>query len=97
MTDVYEEIKTHFSRDKAVTVLSGRGAQGVKLGKKLIVMFMKGDIIVKLPPERVSKIIASGEGQPFDPGTGKPMKKWVLISKTRKDLWIKYSEEAMNY
>jgi hypothetical protein len=51
MTDIYEEIKTHFSTDKDVTVLSGRGAQGIKLDKKLIVMFMKGNLLVKLPKE----------------------------------------------
>lgn len=97
MTDIYEEIKTHFSTDRDVTVLSGRGAKGIKQGKKLIVMFMKGDLIVKLPKERVVEIVASGEGKPFDPGTGKPMKNWVLIPETRKDLWIKYSEEAKSY
>jgi hypothetical protein len=94
MSDVYEGIKTHFSGDEDVTVLSGRGAQGIKLGKKLVVMFMKGDLMVKLPERRVSEIIVSGEGESFDPGTGKPMKSWVLIPKTRKDLWIKYGEEA---
>ena len=97
MTDIYEELKTHFSKDRDVTVLSGRGAQGIKQGKKLIVMFMKGEIIVKLPANRVSEIITSGEGEAYDPGTGKPMKNWVLIPETRKDLWIKYCEEAKNY
>ena len=97
MTDIYEEIKDHFSSDRDVTVLRGRGAQGIKLGKKLIVMFMKGDLIVKLPEERVSEIIASGDGEPYDPGTGKPMKNWVLITETRRELWIKYSEEAKQY
>ena len=97
MADVYEEIKDHFSSDSDVTVLSGRGAQGIKLGKKLVVMFMKGDLLVKLPEERVSEIIAAGDGEPYDPGTGKPMKNWVLVRETRRDLWIKYAEEAKGY
>jgi hypothetical protein len=96
MTDVYEEVKTHFSRENDVIVLSGRGAQGIKRGGKLFVMFMKGDIIVKLPAERVTEIISMGEGASYDPGTGKPMKNWVLIPVSRKDLWIKYIEEAKN-
>ena len=66
MTDIYEEIKAHFSNDRDVTVLTGRGAQGIKQGKKLIVMFMKGEIIVKLPANRVSEIIASGEGESYE-------------------------------
>ena len=97
MADIYEEIKTHFSTDNDVTVLSGRGAQGIKLGKKLIVMFLKGNLLVKLPEERVSEIIAAGDGEPYDPGTGKPMKNWVLVTETRRDLWIKISEEAKQY
>jgi hypothetical protein len=97
MADSYGEIKDHFSKDPDVTVLSGRGAQGIKLGKKLIVMFLKGDLLVKLPEKRVLEIIASGEGEPYDPGTGKPMKNWVLIPETQRDLWIGYSEEAKQY
>jgi len=97
MTDIYDELKVHFSNDRDVKVLSGRGAQGIKQDKKLIVMFMKGEIIVKLPANRVSEIIASGEGESYDPGTGKPMKNWVLIPGTHRNLWIKFCEEAKNY
>ena len=97
MIDVYEELKTHFSSDNDVTVLSGRGAQGIKRGGKLFVMFMKGVIIVKLPEELVKEIISMGEGVSYDPGTGKPMKNWVLIPVSRKELWIKYSEEAKKH
>jgi hypothetical protein len=97
MSDVYDELKTHFSSKSDVTVLSGRGAQGIKRGGKLFVMFMKGDIMVKLPEKRVTEIISMGEGEPYDPGTGKPMKNWVLIPASRKDLWIKFSEEAKKH
>ena len=97
MTDIYEEIKTHFLTDRDDTVSSGRGAQGIKQGKKLIVMFMKGDLLVNLTEKRVSEIIASGEGEPYDPGTGKAMKNWVRITEARRDLWIKYGEEAKRY
>jgi hypothetical protein len=97
MTDVYSDVKTHFSHDNDVIVLSGRGAQGIKRGGKLFVMFMKGDIIVKLPAERVTELVSLGEGLSYDPGTGKPMKNWVLIPVSRKESWIKYIEEAKNH
>ena len=96
MADVYEELKNHFSNMEDVTVLSGSGAQGIKRDGKMFVMFLKGNILVKVPPKRVSEIIASGDGQAYDPGTGKPMKNRVLIPQAKKDLWIKYSTEANN-
>jgi len=96
MADVYQELKTHFSSVDDVTVLSGSGAQGIKRDGKLFVMFMKGNILVKFPPKRVTEIITSGDGLAYDPGTGKPMKNWVLIQQAKKDLWIKYSVEANN-
>ena len=97
MRDVYAELKAHFENDPEVEVLRGRGAQGIKRGGKMFVMFMKGDLIVKFPEQRVKEIIDNGDGMPFDPGTGKPMKNRVLIPANKQDLWIKYCEEAKKH
>lgn len=97
MSDVYAEVKEHFDNDTEVEVLKGRGAQGMKKGGKMFVMFMKGDLVVKLPEQRVREVIDSGDGKPFDPGTGKPMKNRVLIRVSKKDSWIRYCEEAKNH
>ena len=97
MSDVYTDVKAHFADDPEVEVLKGRGAQGIKRGGKLFVMFMKGDLIVKLPEQRVNEIIDIGDGEPFDPGTGKPMKNRVLIPAKKSDKWIKYSTEAKKH
>ena len=97
MSDVYAEVKAHFADDPEVEVLKGRGAQGVKRGGKMFVMFMKGDLIVKLPEHRVSEVIEVGDGMPFDPGTGKPMKNRVLIPAGKSDTWIEYSEESKKH
>lgn len=97
MDDPYLEVKAHFAKVDDVTVNSGRGSQGMKLGKKMFVMFYKGDILVKLPPERISELVASGDGQAFDPGTGTPMPDRVLIPASRRDLWIPLCEESRQY
>ena len=95
--DPYLELREHFTTDDSVTVNEGRGSQGIKFGKKMFVMFYKGDLIVQLSPERVGELIADGIGVPFDPGTGKPMKNRVLIPSARKDAWIDLCEESKHH
>ena len=97
MSDVYDEVKMHFSKNKSVEVNSGTGAQGIKYGKKMLVMFHKGDLLVQFPPERVAELIESGEGLPHDPGTGKPMKNRLIIPASAKQTWIALCEESLNY
>lgn len=97
MDDPYAEVKDHFSNVEGVTVNSGKGSQGLKFGTKMYVMFYKGQLLVKLPPERVSELIASGQGLPHDPGTGTPMKDRVLIPEAQRYTWIEYCEESRQY
>ena len=92
--DPYAELKAHFAGSDDVTVNSGKGAQGMKLGKEMFAMFYKGDLLLKFAPERVAELVASGEGQAFDPGTGAPMPDRVLIPVARQDAWISLSEES---
>ena len=97
MADPYAELRAHFATVDAVEVTSGRGAQGIKFGGKMFAMFHKGQLLVKLPPARVAEVIASGDGLPHDPGTGKPMKNRVLIPDGNKHLWIAYCEESWRH
>ena len=94
MIDPYAEVKAHFSIVEGVTVNTGRGAQGLKFGKKMFVMFHKGQLLVQFPPNRVSQLIESGQGLAHDPGTGKPMKNRVIIPHSRKETWIDLCEES---
>ena len=94
MTDPYASVKAHFEKVAGVTVNTGRGAQGLKVGQKMCAMFFKGALLLTLPPERVEELIAAGRGLPHDPGTGKVMKNRLLIPATKKRSWIKLCEEA---
>lgn len=87
MSDPYAVVKEHFDNVSGVTVNAGKGAQGMKVGKKMFVMFYKGDLAVQLPPTRVSELVASVKGVAFDPRTGKPM----------TDTWIRYCDESQAY
>lgn len=97
MDDVYAEVKAHFSKVDTVVVNSGRGAQGIKHNGKMFAMFYKGDLTLKFSPERVHELIESGQGCPHDPGTGRPMKDRVLVPASKKDSWIRLTEESLAY
>lgn len=94
MPDPYASVKAHFEKVAGVTVNAGRGAQGLKVGAKMFAMFSKGDLLLKMPPERVAALIAAKRGLPYDPGTGKVMKNYVVIPAAKKRSWIKLCEEA---
>jgi hypothetical protein len=83
--------------DEDVEVSSGKGAQGIKFNKKMFIMFYKGDLVIKLSPDRIQELIKAGKGLPFDPGTGKPMKDRILISRSNKKDWISLSEESKKF
>ncbi len=83
--------------DDQVIVNVGKGAQGIKFRKKLFVMFYKGELVVKLSPERVTELVSSVEGLLHDVGTGKPMKNWIKFPVSKKDQWIQYCEESKSY
>ncbi|MDH3206644.1 MAG: hypothetical protein OEO79_08530 [Gemmatimonadota bacterium] len=94
MTDPYAQVKAHFGKVAGVTVNSGRGAQGLKVGKKMVAMFSKGDLLLKLPPQRVDELVTSGRGLPYDPGNGKVLANYVLIPASKRRSWVKLCEEA---
>ncbi len=96
MSDVYNGVKDHFREDQNVDIAEGKGAQGLKYKGKMFAMFYKGDLTVKLKPEKVKKLIENGEGLPHDPGTGKPMKDRLLIPVSKNDKWITMCELSLH-
>ncbi len=94
MSDLYASVKAHFEKVAGVTVNSGRGAQGLKVGKKMFAMFSKGGLLLKMPPQQVESLISAGQGLPYDPGTGKVMKNYVLIPIAKQRSWIKLCQQA---
>lgn len=63
----------------------------------MAMMFTKEDaLIIKVSPERVKELIASGQGMEFN-YTKTPFKEWVLIPLEFQDEYESYLTEALAY
>jgi hypothetical protein len=84
------------------------GYRDVKFGKmfssssvlnvdgKIFAMCRKGELVVKLPKERVDALVLARKGTRFDPGHGRIMNEWIAIP-ARKEDWQKLSKEAYSF
>lgn len=55
-----------------------------------------GDLIVKLPRDRVEQLIADGVGKPFTPA-GRTFGEWVLIDDRDEARWAELIDEARTF
>jgi hypothetical protein len=53
-------------------------AVGLQAGGKFFAYAGDGDLVVKLPAERVDELVATGDGRPFESG-GRRMREWVRL------------------
>ena len=61
------------------------GSQGLRTGKKFFAIWWNDQLVVKLPPARLQELMASGEGELFEPMEGRPMNGWLLLRATEWD------------
>jgi hypothetical protein len=97
---LYERVVARFSGDAAVTPPtggSGFGANGLKVDNRLFAMLTKGELVVKLPRQRVDELVASGAGARFDPGHGRVMKEWLTVPPDDAARWTALAEEALAF
>jgi len=69
-------------------------AVGLKTDGKVFAMTVKGELVVKLPAERVDELIAEGAGSRFDPGHGRLMREWVCLQPADEAACAAYAVEA---
>jgi TfoX/Sxy family transcriptional regulator of competence genes len=83
-----------FARDRRVTSGKMMASLGLRVGGKIFAMLVRGDLVVKLPRERVDALIAAGRGHAFDPRRdGRLMKEW-LVFQGDDPPWLDLAREA---
>lgn len=72
-------------------------SSGLKTGGRFFALVVDGDLVVKLPAERVAELVASGAGLPFEAGRGRPMREWVRLRPVDEPACAAYVAEARNF
>jgi TfoX/Sxy family transcriptional regulator of competence genes len=98
--DRYDALITALLTETGVTFGppgSGFGATALKVHNKIFAMLVEDRLVVKLPRQRVDRIVDAGNGQRFDPGTGRIMKEWVALEPSSTEDWLSLAREARTF
>ncbi len=76
---------------------SGFGRSALRFQGKIFAMFVRGRLVVKLPPERVSALVAAGDGVHFDANKGTPMREWLSLDPDSQRPWLPLATEALDF
>lgn len=70
----------------------------LRIGKEFLAMpeYRTGDLVVKLPRERVDELIAAGDGLAFAPAK-KAFREWVQVPARDETLWSQLLKEGVEF
>ncbi|WP_236789278.1 TfoX/Sxy family protein [Amycolatopsis sp. GM8] len=73
------------------------GSHALRVRSKIFAMYVRGQLVLKLPKSRVDELVAAGEGIRFDANKGTPMKEWLALAPESELPWHPLAEEAMTF
>jgi hypothetical protein len=76
---------------------SGFGRGALRYRRKIFAMFVRGQLVVKLPRGRVDELVADGHGGRFDANKGTPMKEWFSLDPDSDLAWLPLVREALDF
>ena len=97
----YTELVAKFEGNAGVTHITegkGFGSSGqLKVDGRIFAMLVRGNLVLKLPRDRVAALVEGGDGSYFDAGKGKPMREWFVLSPTSSKRWLPLAHEALAF
>jgi hypothetical protein len=74
------------------------GTSALKIHDKIFAMLdSRGQFVVKLPHDRVTRLIDAGHGVHFEAGRGRPMREWFSVDPESTLDWLTLAKEAMAF
>ena len=74
----------------------GFGRTALRYERKIFAMWVRGQLVLKLPADRVDALIAAGAGVRFDANQGTPMKEWLSLDPDSSLAWLPLAREALD-
>jgi TfoX/Sxy family transcriptional regulator of competence genes len=102
MVRIPEQLWAPIARDqlakRGVTSGTGFGTnEGLRVSGKIFAMLVRGELVVKLPRDRVDELVDAGAARRFDAGKGRPMKEWASVPASASRRWRGLVEEARTF
>ena len=99
---LFDEAKAAVREEPHVTApaepgTSGFGSTALKVDGRIFAMLVGGELVLKLPRDRVDELVGSGEGRPFRNGKGQPMREWAALTTTQPDTAVALAREALAF
>ena len=96
----YEDLVDEFADEDGVLPPqggSGFGRSALRYRRTIFAMLVRGQLVVKLPRQRVDELVAGGHGKRFDANKGTPMKEWFSLDPESGLAWPPLAREALDY
>jgi TfoX/Sxy family transcriptional regulator of competence genes len=95
---LWEPIARDQLSKRGVTGGTGFGtSEGLRVSGKIFAMLVRGELVVKLPRDRVDELVEAGAARRFDAWKGRPMKEWASVPASASRRWKGLVEEARSF
>lgn len=75
----------------------GFGRTALRVHGRIFAMFVRGQLVLKLPKGRVDDLVEGGHGVRFDANKGTPMKEWLALDTGSPRPWAELAGEALEF
>lgn len=98
----FTRLAQHFAGTEGVTLpgespARGFGSDALRVRGSIFAMYVRGNLVVKLPRGHVDALVAGGQAERFCANRGRPMKEWAVILTDSPAAWIDLAEQALRF